>query len=130
MAAALANDADSKPSSLCTHETETHPNSSCTKENMLSAELMNFYKNAPIAMQWLSAEGIITWANQCVLNLLKYSEDEYVGQHITQFCSVNVFLSVFTSAQSCGINPVRDLSAQFRTKDGSLAAMLIDCDVK
>ena len=40
------------------------------------AELVDFFQNAPIALHWLSGEGIILWANQTELDVLGYTEEE------------------------------------------------------
>jgi hypothetical protein len=40
------------------------------------AELVDYFQNAPIALHWLSGEGIILWANQTELDVLGYTEEE------------------------------------------------------
>jgi two-component system sensor histidine kinase VicK len=50
------------------------------------ADLVDFFDNAPITRHWLSAEGIVLWANQSELDLLGYTAEEYIGQPITKFC--------------------------------------------
>jgi PAS domain S-box-containing protein len=93
-----------------------------------NSELMDFFENAPIAMHWLSKEGIVLWANQKELDFLGYSAEEYVGQHITKFSS-NYDASVFTKLL-CERKPVRDMPVRFHMKDGSLANVLMDNDAK
>lgn len=49
------------------------------------AELIDFFQNAPIAMHWLNGDGTVLWANQTELNVLGYTEEEYIGQKIMKF---------------------------------------------
>jgi PAS domain S-box-containing protein len=49
------------------------------------SELTDFFENASIGLQWLSADGTILRANQAELELLGYTRDEYVGRNILDF---------------------------------------------
>jgi PAS domain S-box-containing protein len=50
------------------------------------ADLVEFFDNAPITLHWLSAEGIVLWANQSELDVLGYTAEEYIGQPVINFC--------------------------------------------
>jgi len=52
------------------------------EERHKDAELIDFFQNAPIALHWLSGEGIVLWANQTELDVLGYTAEEYIGQPI------------------------------------------------
>ena len=49
------------------------------------SELTDFFENASIGLQWLSADGTILRANQAELDLLGYTREEYVGRNIVDF---------------------------------------------
>lgn len=100
------------------------------EERCESSELMGFLQNVPIAMHWLSADGMILWANQKELEFLGYSAKEYIGQHASKFCPDDEDSSLFFSGLLCESNPVRDLHLRFRKKDGSIAEVLFDSDIK
>ena len=36
-------------------------------------------------MHWLNGDGTVLWANQTELNVLGYTEEEYIGQKIMKF---------------------------------------------
>lgn len=48
-------------------------------------ELQDYIENAAIALHWVDANGMITWANQAELDMLGYTEEEYIGHHISEF---------------------------------------------
>jgi PAS domain S-box-containing protein len=94
------------------------------------AELIDFFQNAPIALHWLSGEGIVLWANQTELDVLGYTAEEYIGQPIMNFCpdEQELVLEIFKTLGSG--NTIRDVPVRFRTKDGRLVNLLIDSNVK
>ena len=47
------------------------------KQRAKDSELVDFFQNAPIALHWLSGEGIVLWANQRELDVLGYTAEEY-----------------------------------------------------
>ncbi len=49
------------------------------------AELSEFIDRASLALHWVNRDGIIIWANQAELDLLGYTEKEYVGASIASF---------------------------------------------
>ncbi len=52
---------------------------------MIKEDSNEFINNSSIGIHTVSAEGIIEYANQFELNSLGYTEDEYVGQHVSKF---------------------------------------------
>lgn len=48
-------------------------------------ELQDFVENASIPLHWVNGSGIVIWANKVELELLGYSQEEYVGKHISHF---------------------------------------------
>lgn len=52
---------------------------------MLIENAVDFIENANIGIHTVSPEGIIKYANEHELNVLGYTEDEYVGHHVSEF---------------------------------------------
>ncbi|MEJ1229084.1 PAS domain S-box protein [Pseudomonas sp. CCNWLW56] len=50
-----------------------------------SADLEDFFENSAVGLHIVSGDGIILRANKAELALLGYSEQEYIGRHITDF---------------------------------------------
>jgi PAS domain S-box-containing protein len=94
------------------------------------SELVDFFQNAPIAMHWLSSEGIILWANQTELDVLGYTAEEYIGQSVMKFCPDEEALVLEIFKQLGSGNTIRDVPVRFRTKDGRIVDLLIDSNVK
>jgi PAS domain S-box-containing protein len=93
------------------------------------AELVDFFQNAPIALHWLSGEGIILWANQTELDVLQYTAEEYIGQPVMKFCpdEQDLVLEIFKTLGSGNI--IKDVPVRFRRKDGVIVPLLIDSNV-
>lgn len=93
------------------------------------AELVDFFQNAPIALHWLSGEGIILWANQTELDVLQYTAEEYIGQPVMKFCpdEEDLVLEIFKTLGSGNI--IKDVPVRFRRKDGAIVPLLIDSNV-
>ncbi|MCJ8296236.1 MAG: PAS domain-containing protein [Colwellia sp.] len=52
---------------------------------MLIENPLDFIKNSNIGIHAVSPEGIIKYANEYELNVLGYTEEEYVGHHVSEF---------------------------------------------
>jgi PAS domain S-box-containing protein len=106
----------------------------CTEKDMAQraqdAELIDFFQNAPIALHWLSGDGIVLWANQTELDVLGYTAEEYIGQPIMKFCPDEEELVLEIFKQLGSGNTIADVPVRFRTKDGRIVDLLIDSNVK
>src|ERR1044071_1209570 len=56
-----------------------------TERNRTERALKDYFENASIGLHWVNSEGIIIWANPAELQMLGYTEEEYVGHHISEF---------------------------------------------
>ncbi|WP_231562081.1 PAS domain-containing protein [Colwellia psychrerythraea] len=54
-------------------------------KRMLIENALDFIKNSNIGIHAVSPEGIIKYANEHELNVLGYTEEEYVGHHVSEF---------------------------------------------
>lgn len=52
---------------------------------MIKESPFEFIENSNVGIHAVSPEGIITYANQCELDTLGYSKNEYVGHHVSEF---------------------------------------------
>ena len=88
-------------------------------------ELREFLDHATVGLRWVGPDGRILWANRTELDLLGYSESEYVGQPIATF-----FVQPETAADILGRlardESVRSYETRLRAKDGSIKQVLID----
>jgi PAS domain S-box-containing protein len=91
-------------------------------------ELSDFVENASVGIHWVGADGIIVWANQAELNLLGYTREEYIGQHIAKFHAdkevINDILQRLNASET-----LCDYEARLLCKDGSTRDVLISSNV-
>ena len=91
-------------------------------------ELTDFIENASVPLHWVDDNGIILWANQCELDLLGYSREEYIGQPITRFHAdrqaIEDILQRLTNFET-----LYNYEARLRCKDGSLRYVYINSNV-
>ena len=84
-------------------------------------ELREFLEHATVALSWVGPDGRILWANRAELDLVGYSETEYVGQHIAES-----LVEPETAADILGRlareERVASYETRLRTKDGSRQA--------
>lgn len=52
---------------------------------MLIERAIDFIKNSNIGIHTVSSEGVIQYANAHELRVLGYTEEEYVGHHVSEF---------------------------------------------
>jgi PAS domain S-box-containing protein len=88
-------------------------------------ELREFLDQATVGLRWVGPDGRILWANRAELDLLGYSEPEYVGRHIAEFLvepeTATDILDRLTHEET-----VTSYETRVRTKDGSVKQVLID----
>jgi PAS domain S-box-containing protein len=91
-------------------------------------ELADFFENAPIAMHYVSPDGMILWANRAELALFGYTRQEYVGRHIAEFY-VDQDLATAFLIHLANHETLRDYEAGLCCNDGSIKHVLIDSNV-
>jgi PAS domain S-box-containing protein len=91
-------------------------------------ELADFVENVAVGLHWVGADGTILWANQCELDLLGYSRQEYIGHHITEFHAdqkaIDDILQRLNSNET-----LCEYEARLRHKDGSIRYVSINSNV-
>ena len=91
-------------------------------------ELTDFVENVAVGLHWVGADGTILWANQCELDLLGYSREEYIGHHIAEFHAEqkaidDILQRLNRNETLCGYE------ARLRHKDGSIRYVSINSNV-
>jgi PAS domain S-box-containing protein len=89
------------------------------------SELTDFFENASIGLQWLSADGTILRANQAELDLLGYTRDEYIGRNVAEFHYDQEAAEDILERVRRG-EIIRDYEARLVCKDGSIKTVRID----
>jgi PAS domain S-box-containing protein len=102
--------------------------SDVTEKNRTERALKDYFENSAIGIHWVNSNGKIIWANPAELNLLGYSEEEYIGQHISKFHSqrpvIDDILARLTNKQS-----LTNYDADLVCKDGSIRHVTINSTV-
>lgn len=91
-------------------------------------ELSDFLENASVGIHWVGADGIIVWANQAELDLLGYTREEYIGQHIAKFHADRETIDEILQRLNAG-ETLCDYEARLLCKDGSIRDVLISSNV-
>lgn len=89
------------------------------------SDLTDFFENASIGLQWLSADGTILRANQAELDLLGYTRDEYIGRNIVDFHYDREAVEDILERVRSG-EVISDYEARLVCKDGSIKTVRID----
>jgi PAS domain S-box-containing protein len=89
------------------------------------SELTDFFENASIGLQWLSADGTILRANQAELDLLGYRRGEYIGRNVVDFHYNREAIEDILERVREG-EVIRDYEARLCCKDGSIKTVRID----
>lgn len=91
-------------------------------------ELQDYVDNAAIGLHWVDANGIIKWANKAELEMLGYTNDEYIGHHISEFHAKKEKINDILTRLSC--NEILDqYESELRCKDGSVKTVHISSNV-
>jgi PAS domain S-box-containing protein len=94
----------------------------------IKSELEEFVNNATEGLHWVAADGTILWANRAELDLLGYTEKEYLGRNIRDFhADAHVIADILRRLQNK--ETLRNYAARLRAKDGSIKSVLISSNV-
>lgn len=95
---------------------------------MSERNLNDFFENSILGLHWVGANGIIQRANKAELDLLGYSEEEYLGHHISEFHADQKAIEDILARLMNG-ETIRSFPAKLRRKDGRIIHVLIDSNV-
>lgn len=91
-------------------------------------ELADFFDNATMGLHWVGADGTILRVNAAELDLLGYTDQEYIGHHIAEFHVDRDVIDEILRRLSAG-EKLYNYPARMRCRDGSIKHVLIDSSV-
>jgi PAS domain S-box-containing protein len=92
------------------------------------AELKDFVENSAIGLHWVGPDGIILWANQAELDLLGYTQGEYLGRHLAEFHVDRAAMKAILERLHRN-EQLNNCEARLRCKDGSIRHVLVSSNV-
>jgi PAS domain S-box-containing protein len=90
--------------------------------------LADFFANAPVGLNWLSAKGRILRVNRAELELLGCAESDYVGRPWAEFHVEPGLVADLLRTLTAG-GTVENRAARLRTRNGSIREVLISASV-
>jgi PAS domain S-box-containing protein len=91
-------------------------------------ELQDYVDNAAIGLHWVDVNGIIVWANKAELDMLGYSEEEYIGHHISEFHVFDDKINDILFRLNCN-ETLQQYESDLKCKDGSIKTVHISSNV-
>lgn len=91
-------------------------------------ELQDYFDNATVGLHWVDSNGIIVWANKAELQLLGYTEEEYIGHHIAEFHADRPIIDDILTRLSRN-ETLNQYEALLRCKDGTIRNVVINSNV-
>jgi PAS domain S-box-containing protein len=110
------------------HEVESALRESVRNLRASEEQLRDFVENATLGLHRVSADGTILWANRAELELLGYSEHEYVGRPISDVHADHDAVCDILARLNRG-EELHNYEARLRAKDGSIKHVLISSNV-
>jgi PAS domain S-box-containing protein len=96
--------------------------------DLQTKQLRDYVDNAAIGLHWVDGNGIIKWANSAELKMLGYTEEEYIGQHISKFHVAQEKIDDILNRLSCN-EILNQYESELRCKDGSVRTVHISSNV-
>ncbi len=96
--------------------------------NQRVEELSDFIENAAMPIHWVDSNGKVIWANRAELDLLGYTEEEYIGRSIADFHTDPEVISDILSRLKAN-ETLDSYPAKLRARDGSVKTVLITSNV-
>lgn len=90
-------------------------------------DLNDFFENAPLALHWSAPDGTILRVNATELEMLGYSQQEYLGRSVTEFF-VDKAAAENALRQLRGGESLVEFATQLRRKDGVVRDVLINAN--
>lgn len=90
-----------------------------------NVSLSGFLENASVPIHWVNAQGVIVWVNQAELDLLGYSETEYIGVPIASFYS-DAEVAAEVLLRLSNQENLHNHPAKLKCKDGSIKYVVIN----
>jgi len=91
-------------------------------------ELQDYVDNAPIGLHWVDRHGIIKWANKAELDMLGYTDEEYIGHPISEFHLHAQKIADILKRLSRN-ETLHQYESEMRCKDGSIKTIHVSSNV-
>ncbi|HKP53570.1 MAG TPA: PAS domain S-box protein [Chloroflexia bacterium] len=92
-------------------------------------ELRDFIENGTVGLHWVGPDGTILWVNRAELELLGYSEEEYLGHNIAEFHADRHVIEDILRRLNAK-ETLYNYEARLKAKDGSIKHILINSNVR
>lgn len=92
-------------------------------------DLADLIENAAMAIELISPDGTILWANRAELQLLGYRSEEYIGRHLSEFHADEAVLGELLDRLARG-EEFEACEAKLRTKDGSIRHVCLTANAR
>jgi diguanylate cyclase (GGDEF)-like protein/PAS domain S-box-containing protein len=92
-----------------------------------SSDLDQYVDQAPVAIKWLDADGMILRANPAELAMLGYAGAEYIGRRVVEF-HVDPEVAGEMMRQLAGGTILRDFEVRLRAADGSVRHVVMNAE--
>lgn len=102
------------------------------REETLAAkleELTDFFENAAVPLHWVNGSGIIIWANKAELDLLGYTKEEYIGNHISNFHADSKVIEDIL-VRLIKKETLKNYPSYLKARNGSLIPVIINSNVR
>ena len=91
-------------------------------------EFRDFVDNASVGMHWVGPDGIVLWANRTEMDMLGFTQEEYVGHHIAEFHADKPVIESILR-RLANRETLHNCEARLLCKDGSTRDVLINSNV-
>ena len=102
--------------------------SDITEKTRIERDLKDYFENASICLHWVDENGLIVWANSAELSTLGYTEEEYIGHHISEFHAKKHVIDEMMTRLS-NRESLKNYEADLLCKDGSIRHSIINSTV-
>jgi PAS domain S-box-containing protein len=91
-------------------------------------ELDDFLENGTGALHWVNGSGVVIWANRADYELLGYTREEYIGNHIAKFhADKHVIEDILNRLMNR--ETIKNYPARLLRKNGGIKHVLINSNV-
>ncbi len=97
-------------------------------DELRTKHLRDYVDNAAIGLHWVDVNGFIIWANKAELDMLGYSEEEYIGHSLSEFHVYQETIDDILKRLSNN-ETLNQYEADLRCKDGSIKTVQITSNV-
>jgi two-component system sensor histidine kinase VicK len=92
-------------------------------------ELSDFIENASLPMHWVNGSGIVIWVNKAELDMLGYTNNEFINKHISNYhADKDVIEDILT--RLINKETLLNYPARLKCKNGDIRHVLINSNLR